>query len=418
MSLYCIGDLHGRYDLFISALESIDFNYEKDRLYILGDVKDVNYGAIEIFNHIMQYPGSFEFILGNHEMQFLYMIEAYDTIMLNDVTKMKFKNVMGNYLDVYDSISELIESKIKEKDSRAIRYSTDVNKWLISSNKRLTLLDAVIDIIEHVNYDEKEFSKIQWVLSNTSGHNKTKQFVKELLEIDTGSYLELKKYLLSKGKEIKFILNGKEFWSIHCLPSSRNLLRHISSLNVSNQYVIFGHEPITRIHNGLSDYNFDFNFREVLSYIDRYANHYYNLDMTDNAAAVLRLDDFEEFYVMKHKKESKSEVKPPTEPVNRRKAGYKIVNSCFPVYASRKGFSFITYKDYCMEYLIGVNKIKKVIYYKRADYMDLKKQQVIEGWYDIHTIEEIIEKVKLDYDSKRDTVEIIQIEKYLRGLYN
>jgi len=40
MSLYCIADLHGRYDLFLKALDKIKFDCEKDKMYILGDVID------------------------------------------------------------------------------------------------------------------------------------------------------------------------------------------------------------------------------------------------------------------------------------------------------------------------------------------------------------------------------------------
>lgn len=40
MSTYCIGDLHGRYDLFMMLLEKIQFNPVCDHVYILGDVID------------------------------------------------------------------------------------------------------------------------------------------------------------------------------------------------------------------------------------------------------------------------------------------------------------------------------------------------------------------------------------------
>lgn len=419
MSLYCIGDLHGRYDLFIMALEKINFDNVKDKMYILGDVIDVNCGAIKILRYIMQYQNSFELILGNHEDHFKDMEMSYDVFMLNDNIKQKVKDVMDNYFDAYDNIADLIIKIIKSKDISLIKSNSEIIKWLKPSKKRVLLLEAIIILIEYLDYDEDKFKQIMWVLSNTNCIFKTKQFVKELLELDSKEYVSLKKYIFSKSYEIKFTYFDKEFWLVHALPNYRRYcLQHIPDMQTKNQYVVFGHDPVVKIHREVSDKNFDFNYREIFSYIDRFNNHYYNLDMTSNAAAVLRIDDFEEFYVMKYKKEPENQVKPPIEPVNERKVGYKIVDSDLPVYTSKKGFSFVTYKDYCMEYLIGVNKFKKKIYYKRISYMYANKIEIVEDWYDNQSIEVIIEKVKEDDNSKKDTDEIISMEKYVRGINN
>ena len=54
MAVYCIGDLHGRYDLFTQLLKKIEFNPCEDKLYLLGDVIDRAYGGIKILDYIMQ----------------------------------------------------------------------------------------------------------------------------------------------------------------------------------------------------------------------------------------------------------------------------------------------------------------------------------------------------------------------------
>src|SRR4051794_11376845 len=99
MSIYCIGDLHGRFDLFTMALDKVNFHINKDKMYILGDVIDHNYGAIKILKYIMQYPNSFELIMGNHEYHFIEMSKQYDTVMFDEKLRILFKEVMDNYSD-------------------------------------------------------------------------------------------------------------------------------------------------------------------------------------------------------------------------------------------------------------------------------------------------------------------------------
>ena len=38
MSIYCIGDLHGRFDLFSMILEKIKFDHKKDTLYLSEEI--------------------------------------------------------------------------------------------------------------------------------------------------------------------------------------------------------------------------------------------------------------------------------------------------------------------------------------------------------------------------------------------
>ncbi|WP_214482939.1 hypothetical protein [Bacillus sp. SM2101] len=202
-----------------------------------------------------------------------------------------------------------------------------------------------------------------------------------MLELDKDDYMALKKYIASRSREKKVSCNGNEFLLIHTTPPySRRKLRHFPDMEINNQFVIFGHIPVAQIHRDLSTGNFDFNYKEILTYVDRNNNHYFNLDMSGNTAGVLRLDDFEDFYVTKYKRNPKTRIESPTIPMNKRNIGYKMVDGVFLHMDINKyeideyqiyedGFSFITYKDFCMEYLIGVNKDKNEIlgeYYIRT----------------------------------------------------
>lgn len=68
MSTYCVSDLHGHFDELMSLLEVIEFDSEKDRLFILGDIIDRGPQSAELLWWLMkEAPRSVYCLLGNHE---------------------------------------------------------------------------------------------------------------------------------------------------------------------------------------------------------------------------------------------------------------------------------------------------------------------------------------------------------------
>ena len=63
--IYCMSDIHGEYDRFISMLRFIDFS-GADTLYILGDVIDRGHDGIKILECVIKHSNMI-MILGNHE---------------------------------------------------------------------------------------------------------------------------------------------------------------------------------------------------------------------------------------------------------------------------------------------------------------------------------------------------------------
>ncbi len=62
---YCISDVHGEYDRYISMLDKIKFSGD-DTLYVLGDVIDRQPNGVDILLDIMQRK-NVVMVLGNHE---------------------------------------------------------------------------------------------------------------------------------------------------------------------------------------------------------------------------------------------------------------------------------------------------------------------------------------------------------------
>lgn len=66
MSTYVISDIHGEYDMFLRLLEKIKF-FERDTLYVLGDVLDRGLHPIKVLLEMMKYPNILP-VVGNHEV--------------------------------------------------------------------------------------------------------------------------------------------------------------------------------------------------------------------------------------------------------------------------------------------------------------------------------------------------------------
>lgn len=74
MSKYIIGDIQGKFKGFIELLEKIQFNPNKDKLYLLGDTINRGFGDVETLRYIMDHQNSINMVLGNHE---IHLLAAY-----------------------------------------------------------------------------------------------------------------------------------------------------------------------------------------------------------------------------------------------------------------------------------------------------------------------------------------------------
>lgn len=84
MSTYCISDIHGCFNRFMGLLETIEFNPDNDKLYILGDCMDRGPDSIKTVQHIMKMK-SVEYILGNHDIMMMdYLVGRRDVSWVDE----------------------------------------------------------------------------------------------------------------------------------------------------------------------------------------------------------------------------------------------------------------------------------------------------------------------------------------------
>ena len=76
MAIYACSDIHGQYELFLKALETIHFR-DEDTLYILGDVIDRGPESIPLLQDLMGRT-NVTHLLGNHEFMMLRYLRGHE----------------------------------------------------------------------------------------------------------------------------------------------------------------------------------------------------------------------------------------------------------------------------------------------------------------------------------------------------
>lgn len=440
MATYCIGDLHGREDLFFKLLEKIEFSPDKDKLYILGDVIDGSYGGIKIIHYLKSNSESCVLVRGNHEGHFLHMKKAYDTFMLNQKLKEKMKAVLEVYSEnLYEQIEKEFLAQVDKKGIEAIE-TTKVRKWIDSGNSsvRRELLLCIAQFMETIEYNREYYKEARWIWRNLRGRYDTKNFALELFEQSAEEYQQIVDYLEKTLRRVSLRIGGRDVVLVHAIQQISEkvsfpnfiLLPHAKTKDVT---YIFGHEPVPKIHRCISQANgccgFEFDFRRVFAFCDDRNNRYYNLDLGSNPIVALCLDNMNEYYVgaSSHRKNT-SEWEVPIDKID----GYGELevkpvemanffdgntrkNILIEEGAKKKNRAYVTCKEGCYDFLIGIQVSKKQIWYTRVDLLDYNHAFAIEGWFDGQTIEEMIQKVKEDFEIRLKTKELEGVYQILYG---
>lgn len=78
MKTFCIGDIHGRIEALREVLKKSKFDYNNDKLIILGDVCDGGYNTYECVEELLKIKNRV-FVLGNHDEWFIqHMADGFN----------------------------------------------------------------------------------------------------------------------------------------------------------------------------------------------------------------------------------------------------------------------------------------------------------------------------------------------------
>lgn len=390
MAIYCISDLHGRFDLFSMILDKIKFDHSKDTLYFLGDAVDGAYGGIKIIRYMMKHKDSCVFIEGNHENFFLSQISLYDIIMSDIKLKQAIVEI-GKHPTVFNELYDKIVYKLSD-----ILTSDKVYEWLQQGNikQRKALLDALKEFTKINGHSINEFTP---VLLQMNKQFKTREFINELVQIDYDEYNEIKKYLSDSPKNISLYVNGRHFELMHsigCISFNKCIILKRST----DTYYIYGHDPIPKLHrkiNGIPNMPYfistnanilNFDYRKIFSFVDANNNYYYDIDTASNPVCALRLDDMSEFYVgIPSLKKDSGYQKVPDDIIEYKSAHYEKYD--YPITIGKYSFKrhtksrfvIVTFKGNSYEYLIAVDKTNGKIYYTRISWLNIRSYFIIDN---------------------------------------
>ena len=67
MKIYAVGDIHGAYKALIQCFKRSKFDYQKDRLIVMGDVCDGYPYVKECIDELLKIK-HYDLVIGNHDM--------------------------------------------------------------------------------------------------------------------------------------------------------------------------------------------------------------------------------------------------------------------------------------------------------------------------------------------------------------
>ena len=185
--------------------------------------------------------------------------------------------------------------------------------------------------------------------------------------------------------------------------------------DTSNITYVFGHDPVPLLHRKMRS-SFSFDYRRAFSWIDSTGNRYYNLDLSSNPIVALRLDDMSEHYVgLPTTRNNATTWDVPNDVLPVVGTDYEWTDMARFGNATFDHAAIISKDNGCQEFVIGISRFRKSVYYARISWMDYRHGFTIENWLDNQTIEEIIEKVREDFRTQCDTPDGKWLEQRLRG---
>lgn len=94
MADYAIGDLQGCLEAFDCLLKKIDFNPDRDRLYLAGDLVNRGPDSLGTLRRVYQLRDNVQSVLGNHDLHLLAVAHG--------ATRSKRKDTLAEILDAPD----------------------------------------------------------------------------------------------------------------------------------------------------------------------------------------------------------------------------------------------------------------------------------------------------------------------------
>ncbi len=261
--IWAIGDLQGCFDSFMSLLEKINFNHEKDQLWLVGDLVNRGNNSLETLEYVYKHRDSIKVVLGNHDISLIaayYEIKKTNSFIepiikspkadeyINWLRAMTFLHIDENtsYCMSHAGIAPIFDLDEAQKWSDALHQKMigdDVKQWLknIIKNKSSVLRYGVSNE-EDEAYAFSSFTRIRYCFEDGSLELENKSNPSDKKEIkNTTPWFDLK---IRKKIEKKIIFGH---WSTLGLYEDENVIAldsgcvwggKLSAFNLNTQAIV------------------------------------------------------------------------------------------------------------------------------------------------------------------------------------
>jgi serine/threonine protein phosphatase 1 len=108
MKRYVIGDIHGRYEALMEVLDKVNFDYNEDKLFVIGDVVDGGRDSKKVIDELLKIKNLI-YIYGNHDLWLIDHIKSgwYEEIWLQQGGKETLKSYGASFIKCMSDVTLL-----------------------------------------------------------------------------------------------------------------------------------------------------------------------------------------------------------------------------------------------------------------------------------------------------------------------
>ena len=199
-SVYVVGDLHGSYQLLMSQLTTIDFDFENDLLICTGDLIDKGKENLECIS-LIDKPW-FKSVRGNHEEMCIKGLFDLKLRQLHERNGGEWFYQLPSHhqykiIKSFEDLPLVIELQLQEKKIGVVHADIDIHEWgafkadIVQGNYEIQGMNSAYDNALWGRGRIKNYSDNYDVVENIDEIYLGHTIVREMTQIDNCYYLDV-----------------------------------------------------------------------------------------------------------------------------------------------------------------------------------------------------------------------------------
>lgn len=199
-SVYVVGDLHGSYQLLMSQLTTIDFDFENDLLICTGDLIDKGKENLECIS-LIDKPW-FKSVRGNHEEMCIKGLFDLKLRQLHERNGGEWFYQLPSHhqykiIKSFEDLPLVIELQLQEKKIGVVHADIDIHEWgafkadIVQGNYEIQGMNSAYENALWGRGRIKNYSDNYDVVENIDEIYLGHTIVREMTQIDNCYYLDV-----------------------------------------------------------------------------------------------------------------------------------------------------------------------------------------------------------------------------------